>query len=243
MAPQAHAEAVAVVRAFAAAAGATIVDVAADYRWRRLSHDLRGQNIRIEGPRAPVEARLPLLGGHQIENAATALAAVDALAGAGSQLAPAADAIARGLAGVCWPGRLEVLREGPLIVADGAHNRDSARRLREALREYFACDRALFIAGTSSDKDIEGLADELAPAASRIVAVRSGHPRAMAPERIAAAFRARGLQVDVADSVPSAIDSAMAITGAHGVICLVGSLFVAAEGREYVLRGMGSGGH
>ncbi len=243
MAPQAHAEAAAVVREFAAAAGASIVDLAADYRWHRLSHDLRGQRIRIEGPRGVIEARLSLLGGHQIENAATAVAAVEALAGAGSQPAPTAHAIARGLESVCWPGRLEVLREEPLIVADGAHNRDSARRLGEALGEYFACERALFVVGASSDKDIDGLADELAPVASRVVAVRSGHPRAMPPERIAAAFQEHGLRADVADSVASAIDSAMAITGAGGVICLVGSLFVAAEGREHVLGRAGSDGH
>ena len=108
-------------------------------------------------PGGTVEARLPLLGRFQAENAATAVAAVEAL---GRDIACAA--IVRGLESVRWPGRLEVLSEEPLVIADGAHNADSGRRLREALVEYFGAGRVLFIVGASSDKDIDGLAEALA---------------------------------------------------------------------------------
>lgn len=232
VAPQPYGEARRIANEFAAAAGAPLVDVARDYRWRHLSHDLRGQEVRIEGPRGAVEVRLPLLGAHQIENAVTAVAAIDALRARGHAVAE--EAVARGLAAVSWPGRIEVLREHPLIIADGAHNRDSARRLREALIDYCSCERALFIVGSSVDKDIAGLAEELAPLAERVIAVRAQHPRAMEPDAIASAFRRLGVIARIAEGVGPALEAAMADWRADGLICLVGSLFVAAEGREHV---------
>jgi len=132
---------------------------------------------------------------------------------------------------------LEVLRERPLVIADGAHNRDSARRFREALAGYFSCRRALLIVGASADKDIDGLAEELAPAAAGIIAVQSRHPRAMPAERIAAAFGRLGVEAAVATTVGQALERAMADVGTQGVICLLGSLFVAAEGREHLPAG------
>jgi folylpolyglutamate synthase/dihydropteroate synthase len=90
--------------------------------------------------------------------------------------------------------------------------------------------------GTSADKDIEGLAEELAPLARAAIATRAGHPRAMAPERVAAAFRRLGVPVEVGENVAESLARAVAAAGAAGLICLVvGSLFVAAEARESLL--------
>ena len=234
MAAQSYNTAEAVVRDFADAVDAPVIDVALDYRWQKLSHDTHRQDIRIEGPHSAIEARLALLGAHQIENASTAVAAAEVLASS-SGFELGGDAINEGLAMLDWPCRIEVLRERPLLIADGAHNRDSARRLRETLADYFACDRAFFIIGCGSDKDIDGLTDELAPLASRVIAVRADHPRAMAPQRIAEAFGKRNIDTEIADDVAGALERAMAATGESGLICVSGSLFVAAEARAHVL--------
>src|SRR5206468_8786826 len=130
---------------------------------------------------------------------------------------------------------LEVIREDPLVIVDGAHNRDSARRLAETLVEYFAADRVLFVIGCGSDKDIDGLAEEVAPLASRVLAVRSEHPRAMDPQRIAEAFGRLGVDSRTMDKVSEALDPAIASVGSHALICVAGSLFVAAEARAPVL--------
>jgi dihydrofolate synthase/folylpolyglutamate synthase len=167
-----------------------------------------------------------------MENAATALATIDALRDKGAEIPE--DAIADGLISVRWPGRLEVLREEPLLIVDGAHNRESARRLREALTEYFSVDRAFFIVGASADKDITGIAEELAPLAEAVFAVRTGHPRAMKPERVRQAFQSLGVPVEVRASVGDAIDHALAGREGSGVTCIVGSLFAAAEAREHL---------
>ena len=232
MAPQEHAEAAAVIRGDAQAAGAGLVDVGATYRWEKLGVRERRQEIRISGPGKPVVAKLPLLGAHQMENAATALACVDALREAGAFIPD--QAVVDGLASVRWPCRMEVLRETPLLIVDGAHNEDSARRLREALAEYFSCDRAFLIVGASAGKDIAGIARVLAPIAEGVFAVKADHPRAMEPKEIAEAFWTAGAAASIRHNVGEAIDAAMAGRDGEAVICVLGSLFVAAEAREHL---------
>lgn len=229
LAPQPYAEAADVVREFAAKAGARLVEVAQEYRWSIGEHDMRGQTVQINGPDGVIEARLPLLGRHQAENAATAVAAVRAL-----RLPD--DAIVRGLESVRWPGRVEVLSEDPLVVADGAHNADSARRLRETLTEYFPAKPVTFVIGAGGDKDVAGLVEALAPIAARVIATHSQHPRAMPAATVAAAFARAGVPVEDGGTVSAAIERALAASGGSGLICLAGSLFVAAEGREHFNR-------
>lgn len=235
IAPQRHKIAREVIRQAAADVSCPIVDVAGSYSWRRIAHDLDGQAFRLNGPRGSLSLRLPLLGRHQLENAATAVACADALTQRGLPIPDGA--IQHGLAHVSWPGRMEVLHRKPLVVADSAHSRDSARRLRETLTDYFSCQSAFLIVGMSTDKDVTGLAQELSPIARRVTAVRTGHPRAMPPQQVAAAFREAGAEAEAEDEVFKTLAKALATAAGEEVICLTGSLFVAAEGRAY-LRGI-----
>ena len=224
-----------VIAEAAAEAGCDIVDVAARYTWRRTSHDLGGQAFRLEGPPGgALHLRLPLLGLHQLENAATAVACADALAQRGVSIPN--EAIEKGLADVSWPGRMEILRREPVIVADGAHSRESARRLRESLTDYLSCQSAFLIVGMSADKDVSGIAQELAPIVGRVIAARADHPRAMPPEQVAAAFVQAGAEAEVGAGVAQALEKAMATVVGKEVICLTGSLFVAAEGRAHLKK-------
>ncbi len=235
IAPQRHKIAREVIRQAAADVSCPIVDVAGSYSWRRTAHDLDGQTFRLNGPRGALSLRLPLLGRHQLENAATAVACADALT---QRRLPIPDeAIQHGLAHVSWPGRMEVLRRKPLVVADRAHSRDSSRCLRETLTDYLSCESAFLIVGMSADKDATGLAQELAPIARRVTAVRTGHPRAMPPQQVAAAFREAGAEAEAENEVSKTLEKVLATTAGDEVICLTGSLFVAAEGRAY-LRGI-----
>ena len=235
IAPQHHAIAREVIRQAAADASCPIVDVADSYSWRRIAHDLDGQAFRLNGPRGDLSLWLPLLGRHQLENAATAVACADALTQRGLPIPDGA--IQHGLAHVSWPGRMEILRRKPLVVADSAHSRDSARRLRETLTDYLSCQSAFLIVGMSADKDVTGLAQELAPIARRVTAVRTGHPRAMSPQQVATAFREAGAEAEAENEVSKTLEKVLAAAAGEEVICLTGSLFVAAEGRAY-LRGI-----
>ncbi len=212
LARQDHRQAGEVIAGVAEAAGARVVEVDAESVLRRFA-----DRIRVGLP-----------GEHQLDNACTAITAVDALG-----LDIPDRAYEDGLAAVRWPGRCEVLREGPLVIADGAHNQDSARALRDTLTGFFGANQATFIIGSSADKNVESLAEELAPIAARVIATKTKHPRAMEPGRVRQAFERLGIPAEDVDSVGTAIERAMADTERGGVICLTGSLFVAAEGREW----------
>ena len=220
-------EAAEVIREVCDRNGASLIEVGRDITWKKLTSNMAGQSFEVRGKKGSYQLAIPLIGGHQLENAAVAVAALEALA-------IGAEDMARGLAQVRWPGRLEILRDKPLFLVDGAHNADSARRLREAIEEYLNFDRLILIAGASSDKDIAGMLGELAPISSLIVVTRSRHPRALAPALILDEMERQGVKGELAESVSSAAERALAVAGPDDLICATGSLFVAAEAREYI---------
>ncbi len=214
---------------------AQLIKVGSDVTWQSLGFNDNQQRLRVVGRLGIYELSIPLLGWHQLVNAATAVAALEVLAEKGFNLSQRS--IANGLARVSWPGRLQVLSNHPLIVVDGAHNPDAARRLRESLEQYFDFDRAILIIGASDDKDIAGVVSELAPIADKVIVTRSHHPRPMAPAAIVAEFTKHGVETQVVDNVPSALTEASALAGDRDLICVAGSLFVVAEAIEQVSGG------
>lgn len=207
--------------------GVSLITVGRDVTWRKLKSDLSGQFFEVKGKAGNHKLIIPLLGEHQLENAAVAVAALEALD------IGVVD-IARGLAQVQWPGRLEILRHEPLFLADGAHNADSANRLRETIEKYLHFDRLILILGASSDKDIAGIVGALAPLSSQAIVTRSRHPRALAPNLLLEELEKQGVKGELAESVSSAVERAMEMAGPRDLICATGSLFVAAEAREYI---------
>jgi len=188
--------------------------------------------VVLRGPSGRAyRVELPLLGAHQLSNAATAIAVVEELGRKGFPVDEGA--VERGLAQVRWPGRLEILSREPLVVADGAHNVDSAGKLAAALRESFAYRRLILVLATSADKDVRGIAAALCPAASAVIATRSRHPRAADPARLMEAAREFSPHVEVAPDLQSALALAMALADPADLICVTGSLFIVADAREH----------
>lgn len=190
--------------------------------------------------------RVPLLGAHQLENAATAVAAAHALqerpARPGERLTVPAAAIASGLAATAWPARLEVVQAsavpavpaGTTVVVDGAHNGDSAAKLAAALRAHFRFERLWLILGVGADKDLPAIVAPLAPLVAGAWAVSSGHPRRRAAADVAAALVAAGVwtaRVPTPPTTAAALQQALATAGGRDLVCVTGSLFVAAEAR------------
>jgi dihydrofolate synthase/folylpolyglutamate synthase len=188
------------------------------------------QRFRVKGRLDTYELSIPLLGRHQLDNAAVAVAALEVLAEKG--FAVTGDSIRRGLSQVDWPGRLQVVSRRPLIVVDGAHNPDSARTLKESLGRYFDFERAVLIIGASDDKDIAGVVSQLAPVFDSVIVARSRHPRALPVAAIRAEFGRYGIEAQAAEDIPSAMDKAVALAGDRDIICVAGSLFIVAEAIE-----------
>ena len=223
-------EALGVLEGLCRERGARLVLVGREVTWQGGAWSLQGQGLGVQGQRESYQLLIPLLGVHQQENAAVAVAALEVLMPGFPRLTP--QAIARGLARVFWPGRFQVLRERPPVVVDGAHNRDSARRLRETVQAYFPGRRVVLVFGTSGDKDIPGMAQELVPLASRVILTASRHPRAAPAAALEGFFQA--VPYEVATSVPEAMEKALALAGGEGMVLVTGSLFVVAEVIEWI---------
>jgi len=206
------------------------IRVGKDVTWQGLGFDSSRQSLRVEGRLGSYELAILLLGQHQLENAATAVAALEVLIEKGFQISR--DNMAKGLAQVSWPGRLQVLSRRPLIVVDGAHNPYSARKLREALEQYFDFDRAILIIGVSSDKDLAGIVSELLPLFDEVIATHSIHPRAMPTASVVAEFSRHGVVARATEDISIALPLALTLAGGKDLICVTGSLFVVAGAIE-----------
>jgi dihydrofolate synthase/folylpolyglutamate synthase len=173
--------------------------------------------------------RIPLLGSYQVVNATTAIAALALLRSDGVSIPMSA--IENGLAQVQWPGRFEILGQAPYIVADSAHNGDSARKLIQALQRFLDFERLIVVLGASTDHVTPGLLQALLAQADRAIATKTRHPRAASPPWIRDQAANLGFEMETSPSVPQALDMALASTGLKDLICCTGSVFVAAEAR------------
>jgi dihydrofolate synthase/folylpolyglutamate synthase len=208
---------------------AKLITVGKDITWQGLSFDLDGQRLRVRG-RINYELYLPLLGEHQLVNAATAVAALEVLVDKAFDI-PKED-MAKGFEQISWPGRFQILRRHPLLVVDGGHNIGAARSLTQSIRQYLDFKRAVLVMGTSQDKDVASLVAEVAPIFDEVIVTRSRHPRALPPSVLAAAFARRGIKARLDDNVTSALSQALALAGEKDLVCVTGSLFVVAEAME-----------
>jgi len=212
--------------------GAELIRVGNDVTWESLDFDLNGQGLRVKGRMNSYELSIPLLGRHQLDNAATAVAVLEVLAGKGFHISR--ESITKGLEQVKWPGRLQILSRKPLTLVDGAHNPDAARKLVEFIKQYLNFDRAILIIGVSEDKDIASITPELSHHFNTVIVTRSHHPRSMPPERIAAEFGKHGVEAKQTGDISEALSLAQSLASHEDLICIAGSLFVVAEAIEQV---------
>lgn len=174
---------------------------------------------------------LPLLGGHQRENAAVVLEAVECLRSLGWEIDDGA--LEHGLYSVSWPGRFELINEEPPFVVDGGHNPQCARTVADNLRAYFPESRRVLMTGVLADKDVDGLAAILNEAADEYVCVSPKSARALSAEALAEKLRPFGKPVTVCQSVKEGVRRALELAGSDGMACAVGSLYMVGEIREY----------
>ena len=226
-------EAMAVILAACRDQGADPVRVGADVTWESGPSTLDGQRLTVQGRLDEYHLEIPLLGRHQQENAATAVAALEVLREQGHTVLPGA--IRRGFSLVVWPCRMEVLSRDPLVVADGAHNVYSMETLLESLPQYLSYDRLLLVAGFSRDKNIDGMVQHLAKAADLVFATRSRHPRSLAPRSVADRFRDQGVEAVEMATTAQALTAALEMARPGDLVLGTGSLFVTAEMREEIL--------
>ena len=219
-----------VIRARAQAMGAPLTEVGRGVTYVQETHDLSGQTVLVTTARDSYRIRLPLLGAHQAENAAVAVAALEQ-----APLPLSRDSIEAGLAAVRWDGRFQLLSTNPYLVVDGAHNPYSMARLRETVQEYLPGTRVHLVFGASGDKQIDLLTEEAAAFADEVWTVASRHPRAAHPDMLASLFERLGTSAHSATSVAEGIEQALNAARDGDLVLVTGSLFAVAEALQHSL--------
>lgn len=217
---------------------AKLIQVGGDITWRKTGGDLNGQTLTVFAKSGHYDLTIPLLGDYQLENAAAALAVIEALVSLGAGIS--SQNIAQGFSHVSWPGRLQILSREPTIVVDGAHNVYSMNKLVGAVKEYFDYKRCFVIFGTSCDKDIYGMAQELKPLGNHIITTSSSHPRAASISLVAEKFNTLGIKAIAVGNVMEALSKALTLADKDDLILITGSLFVAAEAIDYITKASSS---
>jgi dihydrofolate synthase/folylpolyglutamate synthase len=188
--------------------------------------------LRLDRDFGAPAVSLGLLGPHQRDNAALAVALAETAAAAiGRALDPAV--IDRALAGVVWPGRLE--RVGDDLLFDCAHNAQGARALAAALPELAAGRRVALLVSIAGDKDAGAILAALAPVAQAFCATRSESPRAVPPETLAVTARDYFAEVAAHDDVTQALATARRLAGPGGLVVVCGSMFLVGTLRARLL--------
>jgi dihydrofolate synthase/folylpolyglutamate synthase len=198
--------------------------VGRDVTFEAGEHSLDGQTLSINNPESVI-LRIPLLGAHQVVNAATAYTAIKA-----SGLDIPDKAIRKGFAEVSWPCRFEIVRRVPPVILDSAHNQDSFEKLADTLDEYFPGRKVIMIFGSSEDKDVTGMLKTIGPRLDRLIATKAVHPRALEPEKLVEIATGLGIRAEAVGPVEAALARALKLAeSGREIVLSAGSMFVTAE--------------
>jgi dihydrofolate synthase/folylpolyglutamate synthase len=246
IAPQAE-ETRLVLEGIAEQRGSPVIQVGKDYLYASYSHSLTNQTMLVwpdsdqelanefietagRSNWEPVRLTFPLLGFHQVENAATAYTAIQVLRNQGIKLNERD--IKTGFLKVNWPARFEVIQKNPLLIIDSAHNKDSALKLRHTIDDYLSDLPVILLFGASEDKDIDGMFYELLPRIKEMVASESTHPRALDANLIVELAHKHGVKASAILPLENALYEAMKLANGEAAVIATGSIFIAAGVKE-----------
>lgn len=166
---------------------------------------------------------ISLAGKYQVENAALAVEALEALRERGFLLTE--EQLRRGLRETDWPGRFTVIKKHPLFIVDGAHNEDAAKRLTESVTFYFTNRKIIYIMGVLKDKEYEKIIALTHAYADHIITVTPpGNPRALPAYELAMEVAKVHPKVTAVDSLEEAVEMSLLLAGSEDVIIAFGSL-------------------
>lgn len=175
--------------------------------------------------------RLPLMGRHQIGNAAIAVRAA-------RLFGLSEEAIRQGMAATKWACRLEKVSADPLTIIDGAHNDHGMNVLTNYLKEHYGDKRIVVLIGMLADKEREKAIALLGPQVEKVVVTRPNSPRAGDFEMIAKFFEPYSDEIYLVEKIPEAVEKAQALVkemGDDAMLLITGSLYMVADARGYLL--------
>lgn len=223
----------AVIERTAAERKASIVMVGDAVGVRRVSGNVRGQKVAITSASEDYGSfTMKLAASYQIENIATAVAAIETLERV-LGIDFGRKTVVKGLADAQWPGRFQCISENPDVLIDGAHNPDGAEALVKALHDAKCGRKIRFVVGQSADKDLEGFFRTIAPICGALWTVPMKNPRTAQPTTLAEIAKRHGIKRVVAcptisDGLNAAKTDALEDED-KGLVVACGSLFLVGE--------------
>ncbi len=188
------------------------------------SHGLRGQVFDCGNRKA---LHLPLLGDHQLHNAAVVLSIADTLVELGWHITE--ENIREGLATVTWPGRFDIAGENPLFIIDGGHNPQCIEALVKNVEDYLAGRRVIALTGVLADKDYGDMYKPMMDKIAEFVCVTPDNPRRMMAAELAEHLEKAGAVATACETVEEGVRTAREKAGADGVVLCFGSLYTIGD--------------
>lgn len=219
-----------IIKETAGAMGVPLI-TSGEIKLETLSESLKGSRVKYD----KYEFNLPLAGAHQIENAKTAIAALEYLDKDGS-ISAVGDCIARGFEKALNPARLELLCESPVVLLDGAHNPNGFEALKGAVGKFLPGRKIICITGMLADKDIDSSIALLGGVFESVYTVPIDNSRAVSAEVLAEKYTAVCKRTKAFGSPKSAFDEALVRAKSENCAILIcGSLYLAGELRPYMV--------
>ena len=184
------------------------------------SHGLEGQTFDC-GERKALQ--LPLLGDHQLHNAAVVLSIADVLIQKGWNITE--QNIREGIATVSWPGRFDIMRKDPLFIIDGGHNAQCIEALVKNIRDYLSGRKIIVLTGVLADKDYAEMYKPVMPFVQEFVCITPPSPRKLDAPLLAQYLTEHGAAATANDTIPDGVAAAMEKAGSDGVVLCFGSLY------------------
>ena len=206
--------------------------VADPERLQVLSTSPEGQQLR---DRTYGELLLPLAGSHQVKNAANVLTVVEVLKGEGFAIPDRA--VRQGIERTVWPARFERLSRSPDFILDGGHNPQCVQAAVQALQDYYPGKKVVFLTGMMKDKDSAAMLAKMAEVAKAFVCLHADSDRAFGAQELTREIEdTLGLAAYPAASAQEGCTLAQRLAGEQGVVCALGSLYLAGEIRAVFHR-------
>lgn len=191
------------------------------------SHGLDGQVFDCGNRK---DLLLPLLGVHQLHNAAVVLSVIDTMIENSWKISE--ENVYDGMRDVRWPGRFDIIQRNPLFIIDGGHNPQCIEALVKNIEDYLTGKNVIALTGVLADKDYADMYKPVMPLVKQFVCVTPPNPRRMAAEQLAEFLRQAGAKAEPAASVEDGVKRSLELAGEDGVVLCFGSLYTIGSIRD-----------
>ena len=180
------------------------------------------------------DLHLPLLGDHQLHNAAVVLAVAETLIEKGWKITK--QNIYDGIRDVFWPGRFDIVSRDPLFIIDGGHNPQCLEALVKNIEDYLEGRRIIALTGVLADKDYGDMYRPVMPLIEQFVCVTPPNPRRLPAAELAQHLQNAGAKAAACETIAQGVRKAIELAGNDGAVLCFGSLYTIGDIRNALLE-------